>query len=49
MNHQQLLQIGILLIFFGIIAIIISLLTSAAKEKDKSSFKFSIVGFLGFV
>lgn len=49
-QHQlQLLQIGIVLIFVGIIAIIISLLTGAAKEKDKGSFKFSVVGFLGFV
>lgn len=49
-QHQlQLLQIGIVLIFVGIIAIIISLLTGAAKEKDKGSFKFSVVGFFGFI
>ena len=48
-QHQlQLLQIGIVLIFVGIIAIIISLLTGAANEKG-SSFKFSVVGFFGFI
>lgn len=50
-QHQlQLLQIGILLIFIGIIVIFISLLTATTKEKgEKSSFKFSVVGFLGFI
>ena len=38
-----------MLIFVGIIALIISLLTGAAKEKDKDGFKFSVVGFFGFI
>lgn len=50
-QHQlQLLQLGILLVFAGIIAIFISL--AAAKDKggnEKGSFKFSIVGFFGFI
>ena len=51
-HHLQLLQLGILLAFIGIIIIFISMITSAAKEKDgkgKGSFKFSVVGFLGFI
>ena len=53
MTQRQLLQIGILLAFVGAIIIFISLITAAAKEKDqsngKSSFKFSVFGFLGFI
>lgn len=49
-QHQfQLLQIGILLVFVGVLVIFISFLTAAAKEKEKGSFKFSVVGFLGFI
>ena len=49
-QHQlQLLQLGFLLVFVGILIIFISLLTSSAGEKGKSSFKFSVVGFLGFI
>lgn len=52
-HNLQLLQLGILLVFVGIIVIFIGLMTSTAKEKDqsngKSSIKFSVVGFLGFV
>ncbi|MBI2581029.1 DUF131 domain-containing protein [Candidatus Woesearchaeota archaeon] len=52
-HHLQLLQIGILLVFIGIIVIFISLITAATttkeQEKEKSTFKFSVVGFLGFI
>ena len=52
-HNLQLLQIGILLVFVGIIVTFIGLMTAAAKEKDqsngKSSFKFSVFGFLGFI
>ena len=53
-QHQlQLLQIGMLLVSVGIMIIFISFLTTAVKEKansnDRGSFKFSIVGFLGFI
>ncbi len=50
MPSEQLLQIGILLVFVGIALIIFSALSSAGeKEKSKSTFKFSVVGFLGFI
>lgn len=50
MPNEQLLQIGIILVFVGIAAIIFSALSSAGdKEKGKSSVKFSVVGFLGFI
>ena len=54
-QHQvPLLQLGIVLVFIGIIIIFISLITAAAtaKEKgkgEKANFKFSVVGFLGFI
>ena len=49
-HHFSLLQLGVLLAFVGIIAIFISLITAAAKEKgEKGNFKFSVVGFLGFI
>ncbi|MEK6837546.1 MAG: DUF131 domain-containing protein [Nanoarchaeota archaeon] len=53
-QHQvPLLQLGIVLVFIGIIIIFISLITAAAtakeKDKGKSNFKFSVVGFLGFI
>ena len=49
MNHQQLLQLGILLVFIGMIVIFASLAATPSKEKEKSNFKFSVVGFLGFI
>ena len=49
MNQQQLLQLGILLVFMGMIVIFASLAVTPSKEKEKSNFKFSVVGFLGFI
>ncbi len=50
MPNEQILQIGILVVFVGIALIIFSALSSAGeKEKGKSTFKFSVVGFLGFI
>ena len=50
MTHEQLLQVGVLVVFIGFIIIIGSFLFAAHdKEKGKSSFKFSVVGFLGFI
>ena len=51
MENQQLLRIGILFAFIGALIIFISLITASAKEKekDKGNFKFSVVGFFGFI
>lgn len=50
MPNEQILQIGILVLFVGIALIIFSALSSAGeREKGKSTFKFSVVGFLGFI
>ncbi len=51
MTQEQLLQLGILAVFIGFVVIIGSFLF-APNEKEqggKSSFKFSVVGFLGFI
>ncbi|MBI2145294.1 hypothetical protein HYU18_03130 [Candidatus Woesearchaeota archaeon] len=45
MPNNQLLQLGILLTFIGIIAIFLSLASAAGKGNAK----FSVVGFLGFI
>ncbi|MBI2141522.1 DUF131 domain-containing protein [Candidatus Woesearchaeota archaeon] len=51
MTHEQLLQLGMLVIFIGFVIAISSFFFAAANEKDKekSAFKFSVVGFLGFI
>ena len=48
MTNEQLLQLGVLVVFIGLIIVISSFLFTA-HEKGRSSFKFSVVGFLGFV
>ena len=37
------------LVFVGLIVVFISLITAAAKDKEKGNFKFSVVGFFGFI
>ncbi|MBI3036948.1 hypothetical protein HYY73_04340 [Candidatus Woesearchaeota archaeon] len=50
MTNEQLLQLGVLVVFIGLIIIIGSFLFAAHdKERGKSTFKFSVVGFLGFI
>ncbi len=50
MTQEQLLQLGVLVIFIGFIIVISSFLLAAHdKEKGKSTLKFSVVGFLGFI
>lgn len=51
MTHEQLLQLGVLVVIIGFAIIISSFFFAAANEKDKekSTFKFSVVGFLGFI
>ena len=48
MTHEQLLQLGILVVIVGFAIIASSFFFAAANEKE-SSFKFSVVGFLGFI
>ena len=48
MTNEQLLQLGVLVVFIGLIIVISSFLFTA-HEKGRSSFKFSVVGFLGFI
>lgn len=53
MTHEQLLQLGVLVVIIGFAIIIGSFFFAASekdqKEKEKSTFKFSVVGFLGFI
>lgn len=50
MTNEQLLQLGVLVVFIGFIIIISSFLFAAnEKDKEKSNVKFSVVGFLGFI
>ena len=51
MTHEQLLQLGVLVVIIGFALIASSFFFTATndKEKGKNNFKLSVVGFLGFI